>query len=449
MHTMPTYDADQALETCMAKRRNLEQIFQAITDGIIAVNERRRIFHLNPAAEHLLGAKSADLLGSDIDGHLTALAGKRVNIADRALAGGEPIGPEALHLRGPRGAVRRLSVNVSLLNDDGETRGAVLVLHDETEVQRLRADLKQARGLGNIVGASQPMRRVFDLIREVARTDATVLIEGETGTGKELVANAIHQLSTRASGPMVTVNCDALPEGLLESELFGHVKGSFTGAITDRVGRFEMTDGGTLFLDEVADIPPTVQVKLLRVLQERTFERVGDGKPRSADVRLISATNTNLREKVARGSFREDLYYRLNVFPIRLPPLRERTDDLPLLVHSILSRLAQKDRRPVPALAEDTLLVLKNHPWPGNVRELQAAMEYALIRSHGELIEPEHLPAHLLHPSPATPAKECVLTPETVRLALERHDGNRTRAAASLGISRVTLWRKMKEWGIA
>ncbi len=446
---------EHELEACMARRRNLEQIFKAMGDGVIAVNCDGLIFQCNDAVATILGIDATtarDMLAeASVDRVLSEYADQEVDVVARALTSGEPIGPESIRIRPVGSRRRRLTVNVRPLREEDSDAavGAVLLLHDESEVDRLRADLQQVRGPGNIVGASRPMQQVFTLIREVARTEATVLIEGETGTGKELVANAIHQLSDRADGPMITVNCAALPEGLLESELFGHVKGAFTGAVSDRAGRFELASGGTLFLDEIAEVPQMVQVKLLRVLQERTYERVGEGKPRVADVRLISATNRSLADEVAEERFREDLFYRLNIFPILLPPLRDRVDDVPLLIGAIFDRMVERsgyDR--APAVSEDSLSILRNHAWPGNVRELQAAMEYALIRSHGDIIEPEHLPAHLLHAPSGAPATECIVNEETIQMALDRFDGSRTRAAESLGISRVTLWRRMKEFGL-
>jgi transcriptional regulator with PAS, ATPase and Fis domain len=446
------HEQEEALESCMARRRNLEQIFQALSDGIIAVNCERRVFHQNPAAPIILGlGEGISLIGEEIDELLSRHTDQDVDFVSRTLESREAIGPKSLRISVTGEAPRRVTTDVRLLRDDTDDAviGAVIVLHDESEIDRLRADLQQVRGPGNIVGSGKAMQQVFALIREVARTDATVLVEGETGTGKELVANAIHELSDRADGPMVTVNCAALPEGLLESELFGHVRGSFTGAVSDRAGRFELAAGGTLFLDEVGEIPQTVQVKLLRVLQERTYERVGEGKPRRADVRLISATNKTLADEVAAGRFRDDLFYRLNVFPITLPPLRERVDDLPLLTHTILERLSERSERSAPGVDDNSMAVLQNHGWPGNVRELQAAMEYALIRSHGETIEPHHLPQQMLNPAKASGVTDCIVNEETILLALESHGGNKTRAAESLGISRVTLWRKMRSLGLA
>ncbi|OQB36130.1 MAG: Nitrogen fixation protein VnfA [Candidatus Latescibacteria bacterium ADurb.Bin168] len=236
---------------------------------------------------------------------------------------------------------------------------------------------------------------------------------------------------------------------MLESELFGHVKGAFTGALGDRVGRFEAADGGTLFLDEVAEIPPVIQVKLLRVLQERVFERVGENKPRRTDARLISATNKNLSEMVSEGRFREDLFYRLNVFPIRVPSLRERVDDIPLLVHRLLSRIADRHGGAVPGITDDVLRLFRSYRWPGNVRELQAALEYAMIRSQGATIDVHHLPPSIVQPSELAVARNCILDEQAIRMALEKHHYNRTAAAKELGISRITLWRRMRDWGIA
>jgi len=438
-----------ALETCMAKRRNLEQVFEALEDGIVAVTKDGQIFHANTAAARLLGGNLRSRAGENIDKILSERCGREVRLVQRAIGSGKPSSPERLQLRAGENGFFSVIARVQLLSDETGLLGAVVVLRDETEISRLRANLEGARGLENIVGASEPMQQVFQLVREVARTDATVLIQGETGTGKELVARAIHQLSNRADKPLVTVNCAALPEGLLESELFGHVKGAFTGALSDRLGRFEAADGGTLFLDEVAEIPPMIQVKLLRVLQERVFERVGENRPRRTDARLISATNKNLSEMVSEGRFREDLFYRLNVFPIRVPSLRERVDDLPLLVHRLLSRIADRHGSAAPGVTDDVLRLFRSYRWPGNVRELQAALEYAIIRSQGSTIDVHHLPPSIVQPSELAVARNCILDEQAIRMALEKHRYNRTAAAKELGISRITLWRRMRDWDIA
>ena len=438
-----------ALETCMAKRRNLEQVFEALEDGIVAVTKDGQIFHTNTAAVRLLGGNLRSHTGENIDEILSERCGREVRLLQRAIGSGKPSSPERLQLRAGENGFFSVIARVQLLSDETGLLGAVVLLRDETEISRLRANLEGARGLENIVGASEPMQQVFQLVREVARTDATVLIQGETGTGKELVARAIHQLSNRADKPLVTVNCAALPEGLLESELFGHVKGAFTGALSDRLGRFEAADGGTLFLDEVAEIPPMIQVKLLRVLQERVFERVGENKPRRTDARLISATNKNLSDMVSEGRFREDLFYRLNVFPIHVPSLRERVDDIPLLVHRLLSRIADRHGTAVPGISDDVLRLFRSYRWPGNVRELQAALEYAMIRSQGATIDVHHLPPSIVQPSELAVARNCILDEQAIRMALEKHRYNRTAAAKELGISRITLWRRMRDWDIA
>ncbi len=438
-----------ALETCMAKRRNLEQVFEALEDGIVAVTKDGQIFHTNTAAVRLLGGNLRSHTGENIDEILSERCGREVRLLQRAIGSGKPSSPERLQLRAGENGFFSVIARVQLLSDETGLLGAVVLLRDETEISRLRANLEGARGLENIVGASEPMQQVFQLVREVARTDATVLIQGETGTGKELVARAIHQLSNRADKPLVTVNCAALPEGLLESELFGHVKGAFTGALSDRLGRFEAADGGTLFLDEVAEIPPMIQVKLLRVLQERVFERVGENKPRRTDARLISATNKNLSDMVSEGRFREDLFYRLNVFPIHVPSLRERVDDIPLLVHRLLSRIADRHGTAVPGISDDVLRLFRSYRWPGNVRELQAALEYAMIRSQGATIDVHHLPPSIVQPSEVAVARNCILDEQAIRMALEKHRYNRTAAAKELGISRITLWRRMRDWDIA
>ena len=302
-----------------------------------------------------------------------------------------------------------------------------------------------------MVARSDSMARIFRLIQTLSQSEATVLLTGESGTGKERVARAIHEYSPRRHGLFVAVNCGALPADLLESELFGHVRGAFTGAVRDRVGRFELAARGTLFLDEVADLPVALQVKLLRALQERTFERVGESSSRTTDARIVAATNLNLRRAVTEGRFREDLYYRLRVVPIHLPPLRERREDIgPLALH-LLARVGARHGRAV-RLSPDTLRALLRHHWPGNVRELENTLEYAVTVASGQTILPDDLPvefstgtpAHIAaaEPEPAAPADE---EGRRLRATLDAHGWKRDEAARALGISRTTLWRKMRE----
>ncbi|MBW2216781.1 MAG: sigma-54-dependent Fis family transcriptional regulator, partial [Deltaproteobacteria bacterium] len=285
-----------------------------------------------------------------------------------------------------------------------------------------------------------------EMIRELSDVNMPVLIHGESGTGKELIATAIHREGVRARKPFVPVNCSALPEGLLESELFGHVKGAFTGALRDKKGRFELAHGGTLFLDEIVDLPKFVQVKLLRVLQEGTFERVGDEKTISVDVRIISAANRDLMPEVKKGNFREDLYYRINVVPIHLPPLRERKNDIPLLVEKFFERAAQEGLISE-GLTREALAVMIDYSWPGNIRELQSAIKFALVKSRNQRIKPEHLPLEIIKNTTiqVTRSPSGKLSPENVRSALSQTVGNKSKAAKLLGVGRATLYRFLSE----
>jgi DNA-binding NtrC family response regulator len=312
--------------------------------------------------------------------------------------------------------------------------------------------------LGAMVGHARAMREVFEAVRRVAPTETTVLITGETGTGKELLARAVHDLSERAGGPFIPVNCAALAEGVLESELFGHVRGAFTGAVTDRKGLFAAAAGGTIFLDEVGDVSLSLQQRLLRVLQEREVTPVGAVRPESVDVRVVAATHRELAEEMEMGRFRQDLYYRLNVFRIDVPPLRERAPDIPLLVEAALTRLRERSTSPsVATFSPLAMRLLRAYPWPGNVRELFSVVESAVIRAGSTRIEAQHLPPQIRDPErrgqePGLEERYRASDPESEReailAALDEAGGSRSRAAELLGMSRTTLWRRMKEFGL-
>ena len=332
----------------------------------------------------------------------------------------------------------------------------------ETENKQLTQQVAKSHKLDRLIGKSLEIQKVSELIQQVSPTRATVLIEGESGTGKEVVAHLIHHLSGRPASKLVTVHCAALSPQLLESELFGHEKGAFTGAAQRRIGRFEQADGGTIFLDEIGEIDAATQIKLLRILSERSLERVGSNTPVKIDVRVIAATNRNLREMVDAGTFREDLYFRLNVVKIEMPPLRRRREDIILLANSFLAEFAKENQRPLKPLTDEALKLLLAYPWPGNVRELRTAIEHGVVMSNDPQIDTRHLPGFLLDPAaPAKPAASSknslddpaelnlhVLEANAISAALAASVGNRTHAAELLGLSRRTLQRKLKDLNI-
>jgi DNA-binding NtrC family response regulator len=322
------------------------------------------------------------------------------------------------------------------------------------EVKTLRRQLREHGAFGTIIGNSPEMRKIYQVIEQAAPTAASVLITGESGTGKELVAQTIHQLSPRVGFPFVAINCAAIPETLLESEIFGHEKGAFTGAADRRQGCFELADRGTLFLDEIGEMTPATQVKLLRVLQERTFRRLGGRTEQSVDVRVLAATNFDPFEAVQKGKLREDLYYRLNVFALRLPPLRDRREDLPLLIQSFIAEFNTRNQRSVVGVDQEAMRMLEQYSWPGNVRELRNVIERATILASGPFIEPKHLPPVLVHEPQATQQPQVALAPGTtveeaerrlILMTLEHTRDNKTRAAEILGISLKTLHNKLNK----
>ncbi len=352
--------------------------------------------------------------------------------------------------------------NASVLKDDnGHVVGAIETLTDISELVRQQQEIISLRqschlddGFHGIIGHAPPMQRLFELIDNVAQSDAPVLIHGASGTGKELAARAVHEAGPRNGAPFIKVNCASLNENLLESELFGHVKGAYTGADRARMGRFEAAHGGTIFLDEIGDIPPSTQVKLLRVLEEKEIERVGDHQPIAVDVRIISATNKHLETNIAEGLFREDLYFRINVFPLTMPALQERMEDIPLLVQSFILQNNQRSGKKIEGLSPDAMDALSSYGWPGNVRELRNTIEYAFVLCPSGWIGPAHLP-HRITQSQWSPA-EAILrenrlrNPERTSLieALRRTGGNQSEAARLLGVSRVTVWKRIKKFAI-
>jgi two-component system response regulator HydG len=445
--------------------RYWKEIINTMNDGLMVVSPDGTILMVNQAFEKIMGYSREELIGRscatlNCDTCATARSegkGQWCDLFDQGEATRRP----CLLMRKDGSYVHTLK-NAAILRDEiGEVIGAVETLTDISEIdkrdEKIHHLCKLMDTVGDfqgLVGKSPPMQQVFELTQKAAQSEAPVIIYGESGTGKELVAHAIHALGRRREGPFITCNCAALNEALLESELFGHVKGAFTGAYTHRQGRFEAAHRGDIFLDEVGDIPPAIQVKLLRVLETKQFERVGDHRSILVDVRIITATHRDLESLVSAGTFREDLFFRINVIPIHLPPLRERLEDLPLLVDHFITRLRQRSGKAISGLAREAMGILQDHPWPGNVRELKGALEYSFVVAESGLIDPSHLPPKLSSrdvPSKTSLAAGAALdSDEKTALvnALRQVHGNQSQAAALLGVSRVTVWHRMKKYGI-
>ncbi len=428
-------------------RSNLEAIFRSVKDAIITVDRDGVVIEMNQAALSLYGF-SRKAVGTPFRALLTQCNGKCAEVLEEAIRSRTVVEADRIECRHRNipGKVVSLSA-FPLLGPHDAFTGVVMVFRDETRLVSLERELGDRHQFHRLVGRSPAMQRVFSLIEALAGGQTTVLITGESGTGKELVAEALHSGGDRGTKPFVKVNCSALPENLLESELFGHVKGAFTGALHERVGRFQKAHGGTILLDEIGDLSPRIQGELLRVIQEREFERVGDSTTFRVDVRVIAATNRSLRDMVRRGEFREDLYYRLKVVEIDMPPLRERREDIPLLVDHFRRKYKTVFDKVIDAVSQDVMKVFLQYPWPGNVRELEHAMEHAFVLCPSRTITLDHLPTDLR--GPAGPAG-CEARPsESTDLkalldALDKAGWNKAKAARALGINRATLYRRMQ-----
>jgi two-component system, NtrC family, response regulator HydG len=445
--------------------RYWKEIVNTMNDGLMVVSPDGTVLMVNQAFEKITGYSRQDLIGRscalmNCDTCTIARSEGKNQWCD-LFEQGEATRKPCLLMR-KDGTYAHTLKNAAILRDEtGQVLGAVETITDISELDKrdekihhLSKLMDAAGDFQGLVGKSPPMQQVFELTQKAAQSDAPVIIYGESGTGKELVAHAVHALGPRSEGPFITCNCAALNEAPLESELFGHVKGAFTGAYTHRQGRFEAAHRGNIFLDEVGDIPPSIQVKLLRVLETKQFKRVGDHRPISADVRIITATHRHLESLVSEGRFREDLFFRINVIPIHLPPLRERLEDLPLLVEHFLTRLRRRSGKTISGLTREAMQIFLDHPWPGNVRELQGVLEYAFVVAETGLIAPFQLPpklsANSLSPGMPPEIGAAPDSDEKTALinALRQARGNQSQAAALLGVSRVTVWHRMNKYGI-
>ena len=433
-------------------------VLNSIADGVFTIDHESRITYMNKAAEQITGFSSKEAIGHfcfDIF---------RADICQTQCALKKTLQTKKEIINLPATIIKKggqkipISISTAVLRDEkGRMIGGVETFRDLSAIEELKKELSRKYTLGDIISKNHQILRIFNILPNIAESDSTVLIQGASGTGKELFAKAIHHLSHRKEKPFIKVNCGALPDTLLESELFGYVKGAFTDAKKDKPGRFALANGGTIFLDEVGDMSPALQVKLLRVLQEKEYEPLGSISPRKTDVRIIAATNKDLSKLVKEGKFRDDLFYRLNVVKIELPPLSQRREDIPLLIDAFIQKFNAKMGKQIMGLTDQALRVLLQYDFPGNVRELENIIEHAFVLCGGSKIDVDCLPKELTIKQDETdsflslkekhPLEKAEA--EIVKRTLEKNMGNRVKAAQELGISRATLWRKIKRYGLA
>ena len=441
------------------EERSLKIILDNLDVGIFTVDRGGRVTFFNTAAEKISGFSRREILGESCSKIFGGKEGQEICSMQDTIVNGQPRSSQQGKMMTRDGGSIPIRTNyMALRSEKGTIVGGLTTFHDLTLVQQLKQAMSDRYTFHDMIGRSPAMQKIFEVINVVAATDATILIEGATGTGKDLLAKVIHSAGRRSDRPFVKVNCAAIPDNLLESEMFGYVKGAFTGAEKDKTGRFQEADGGTIFLDEIGDLPLALQAKLLRVLEDKEFYRLGSRHTVKVNVRIISASNRNLENLVAKQLFREDLYYRLNLFRIGLPELRDRQVDLPILIGHILRRLSASGGRRLPEVSEKVMEILLNYRYPGNVRELENILEHALIICQEKTIQPRHLPEYLqirrttrkppakrsFRPLHASDAEER----ENIISVLQQHNGHRTKTAKALGIERTTLWRKIKKYGI-
>lgn len=430
-------------------------ILESISDGVFTVDANWQITSFNRAAEAITGVTKEQAIGQRCcDVFRSSMCAEDCALR-KTLSSGEPIIGRAGYIIDAEGQRIPISVSTAVLRDaEGQVTGGAETFRDLSELEALRREVTGRIEMGDLVSHSPAMQQALDMLPVIAESPSTVVIHGETGTGKEVVARALHTMSAQGKGPFVAVNCGALPDALLESELFGHLRGAFTGATHDKPGRFELAEDGTLFLDEIGEISPALQVRLLRVLQEHTYEPLGSTQTHVTNARVIVATHRDLKARMQSGEFREDLYYRIHVISIDLPPLRNRKEDIPLLAEHFIARFNRRRGRTLSGISSEALSLLMAHDWPGNVRELENAIEHAFIVCREGEISIEHLPVHLaarrkdFRGADTIADAHNLLDLQTIQAALERNGNNRAATARELGIHKTTLFRKMKRLGI-
>ena len=434
----------------------LNQLLDYVPDGVFTVDAEWRVTFFNHAAEQITGIQRTEAVGRRCCDVFRASICENACALKQTLSTGRPVVNKVVYIIDARGQKIPISISTAALKDErGRVVGGVESFRDLRLVEELHRELQQQNSFSDIIGRSAAMRQIFDILPEIAESDSTALIEGASGTGKELFARAIHNLSRRQAKKFVAINCGALPDNLLESELFGYKAGAFTDARRDKLGRFALAEGGTVFLDEISDISPAMQARLLRVLQERIFEPLGGVDPVKADVRIIAATNKSLSKLVEQGRFREDLFYRIHVIRIELPSLYDRREDIPLFIDHFIARFNRLKGKNISGVSDEVLARLMEHNFPGNVRELENIMEHAFVLCRGEVIELKHLPPHLRGGAVGEALRlGKVMTLRSMEKllladALRRNGGNRKKAAKELGINPSTLFRKLKALKLA
>lgn len=435
----------------------LKVILSSIADGVFTVDSKRIITSFNRAAEKITGIPASKAIGKPCSEVFHSDICENCLLQKTLKTGAETI-DRPVNIINSRGEKIPISISTAILRDErGEILGAVETFRDLSALEHLRKELDQKYSVEDIISKSPKIHKLFAILPDISESDSTVLIQGPSGSGKELFARAIHNLSPRSDGPYVVINCGTLPHQLFESELFGYKKGAFTDAKQDKAGKLASAEGGSVFFDEIGELPLSTQVKLLRLLQQREYEPLGGTQPVKTDIRIIAATNKDLKQLVANGKFREDLYFRLAVVKFELPPLKDRREDVPYLVDHFIRRFNARKGRKVISVSPDVMNILMRHDFPGNIRELENIIEYGFVVCKGSIIQKEHLPSELLaayqeggliDDLQATPISEKANEHARIIMALKNHDGAITKAAEELGIHRATLWRKLKRYNI-